>query len=370
MFISDHFTPKVDGVTTRLTCTINELIKLGHKILLITSVPNNTNDESYNKNFTIIRIPSIQVFFLKNRYLLLSPKLLISELKAFEPDIIHIVNFNLAIFWLHRYTKRFKLPYVISIHTNYTDYLQYYRLNFLKSVVNAVIKLFCNSANLVLTTSNFMQNNILVNNHIASKVWPGAIANFIDMSNFNTPELVVTLRSSGQKILLYVGRLSPEKNISSLLPLLKMHPEITLLIIGNGPSEQSLKQYYFGENVVFLGELQYQEICKYYRSVDLLIMPSKSETLGLVILEAMHNKCPVIGINHGGITSIIEDGVNGMLYDGKNNQDLIRKVEKFFLLPKDILANQIDAAKKYADSMTWQNSTQQLVNFYLEIIKG
>lgn len=95
-------------------------------------------------------------------------------------------------------------------------------------------------------------------------------------------------------LLLYVGRLSAEKEVGRIRVLLEQIPQARLAIVGDGPERGSLEQHFAGYDVVFTGYLQGQDLAAAFASADLFVFPSRTETLGLVLLEAMAAGCPVI----------------------------------------------------------------------------
>ena len=116
-------------------------------------------------------------------------------------------------------------------------------------------------------------------------------------------------------LLLYVGRLSAEKQIERIRPVLEALPDARLALVGDGPHRQQLEKYFDGTATTFVGYLAGEELAGAYASGDAFLFPSSTETLGLVLLEAMAAGCPVVGANRGGIPDIITEGVNGCLYE-------------------------------------------------------
>ncbi len=112
---------------------------------------------------------------------------------------------------------------------------------------------------------------------------------------------------------LYVGRLSPEKNLELLLEAFRALPNLTLTIIGFGPLEETLKQQ-APENVTFLGAVDNAKLPAYYQGLDAFILPSKSETWGLVVEEALNNGCPVIVSDRVGCRDDLVTADTGLVF--------------------------------------------------------
>lgn len=126
---------------------------------------------------------------------------------------------------------------------------------------------------------------------------------------------------------LYVGRLSSEKNLLLLLEAFSDLPDLTLSIVGSGPMELQLKSI-APLNVTFISHVPNNAVGQIYCNHDIFILPSLSEPWGLVVDEALHYGLPVIASkNVGSHTELIEDGINGLLFDPLNLKDLKSKIE-------------------------------------------
>jgi len=115
------------------------------------------------------------------------------------------------------------------------------------------------------------------------------------------------------------------------------------------------------------------ELASAYASGDIFLFPSSTETLGLVLLEAMAAGCPVIGANKGGIPDIISDGLNGCLYDpdeiDNGEQSLIEATKKI-LANEDKREVMRKEARNEAEKWDWNQATLQLQNYYSKTLKG
>lgn len=124
---------------------------------------------------------------------------------------------------------------------------------------------------------------------------------------------------------LFVGRLSKEKGVSTLLSAWS-GMSLPLLVVGEGPLSQTARACGL-ENVTFLGAQPRQEVMALMQRARFLVMPSEGfETFGLVIVEAFANGLPVVASRLGSIPEIVEDGVIGVLFEAGNREDLARKV--------------------------------------------
>jgi len=172
-------------------------------------------------------------------------------------------------------------------------------------------------------------------------------------------------------LLLYVGRLSAEKQIERIKPVLDALPQARLALVGDGPYRQQLEKAFENTATNFVGYLEGEELASAYASGDAFLFPSSTETLGLVLLEAMAAGCPVVGANRGGIPDIITDGVNGCLYepDGTDggSASLISATQR--LIGNDVERQGLrKAARQEAERWGWAGATEQLRSYYREVL--
>jgi glycosyltransferase involved in cell wall biosynthesis len=167
---------------------------------------------------------------------------------------------------------------------------------------------------------------------------------------------------------LYVGRLSAEKEIERIKPILEAIPDARLALVGDGPNRQNLEKHFAGTNTHFVGYLMGKELGSAFASADVFIFPSRTETLGLVLLEAMAAGCPVVAARSGGIPDIVTDGVNGYLFDPKADiQEAIDVTIK--LLQQQHEINIIrENARQEAEKWGWSAATRQLQDYYKKVI--
>jgi glycosyltransferase involved in cell wall biosynthesis len=168
-------------------------------------------------------------------------------------------------------------------------------------------------------------------------------------------------------LLLYAGRLSPEKQLHGFGPILEAFPETRLALVGDGPARAELERTLPPERTTFTGFLRGAALARAFASADVFVMPSTTETLGFVVLEAMASGCPVVAADAGGIPDLVEHGESGLLYDPTDSDGAIRQVGKLLASPgrRRFLAL---AARKRAEESSWSNETAKLVLEYRKAI--
>ncbi|MBE9019321.1 glycosyltransferase, partial [Chroococcidiopsidales cyanobacterium LEGE 13417] len=164
-------------------------------------------------------------------------------------------------------------------------------------------------------------------------------------------------------LLLYVGRLSAEKEIERIKPVLEAIPEARLALVGDGPHRLALEKHFAGTNTHFVGYLTGRDLGAAFASADAFLFPSRTETLGLVLLEAMAAGCPVVAANSGGIVDIVTSGVNGYLFDPKDEQGAIAAT-LHLLEQKQERETIRQNARLEAERWGWAAATRQLQEYY------
>ncbi|NES45208.1 glycosyltransferase, partial [Moorena sp. SIO2C4] len=290
-------------------------------------------------------------------------------LEKFQPDLIHVVNPAVLGLGGLYYAKVMNIPLVASYHTHLPQYLQHYGLGMLEGVMWELIKVSHNQAELNLCTSNAMVQELRDHGVERVDLWQRGV----DTETFQ-PELASSQMRShlsqgnpDSPILLYVGRLSAEKEIERIKLVLEAIPNACLALVGDGPHRKELEAHFAGTPTHFVGYLTGTTLGSAFASADAFIFPSRTETLGLVLLEAMAAGCPVVAANSGGIPDIVTDGMNGYLYDPADEQGAIAATQR-------LLAQQQERetlrrnARAEAERWSWSAATRQLQHYYQTIV--
>jgi glycosyltransferase involved in cell wall biosynthesis len=139
--------------------------------------------------------------------------------------------------------------------------------------------------------------------------------------------------------------------------------------VGNGPHREALEAHFAGTQTHFIGYLQGLELASAFASADAFIFPSRTETLGLVLLEAMAAGCPVVAAASGGIPDIVTDGVNGYLFDPLDPDGAITATKR--LLEAKVEREQLrQNARQEAERWGWAAATRQLQDYYRAVISA
>jgi glycosyltransferase involved in cell wall biosynthesis len=361
---TETFIPKVDGIVTTLCQTVKHLEALGHQVLIF--APDGGFDRFQHSRIVGSKGHS---FFLYPELRLAFPHASMRQAIAeFQADLIHVADpALLGVAGLYygggKNGGALHLPLVISYHTDLPKYLHYYGLGFIEPWVWSILRTRHNRATINLCTSVAMVNQLHQHGIERLALWPGGVDTDRFQSAKRSPQMRARLTEGHPEdsLLLYVGRLSAEKGIERLKSILLANPKTRLALVGDGPQHGHLKKHFAGLPVHMAGFLHGEELAQAFASSDIFIMPSRTETFGLVILEAMSSGIPVVAARAGGIPETIQDGVTGFLFD--EDAEAITAVQQ--LLASPALRETIRrAARAQAEQSSWRAATLLLLEHY------
>jgi glycosyltransferase involved in cell wall biosynthesis len=366
-FFTETFLPKVDGIVTRLTKTLPHLVAAGDEVMVF--CPEGAPDN--HAGAQVVGVPALPLPLYPELKLAL-PRPAVSEaLERFRPDLVHVVNpavLGLGGIWL---AKTRNLPLVASYHTHLPKYLEHYGMGMLEPLLWELLKAAHNQAELNLCTSTAMVDELAAKGIEHTALWQRGVDTELFRPELANPAMRARLHgghSDTGNLLLYIGRLSAEKQIERIRPVLEALPQARLALVGDGPHRQQLERLFEGTATTFVGYLAGDELASAYASGDAFVFPSSTETLGLVLLEAMAAGCPVVGANRGGIPDIVSDGINGCLYDPDQPASLVTAVQR--LLGDGVTRAQLrQAARLEAERWGWAGATAQLRAYYRQVLE-
>ncbi|HBB35866.1 MAG TPA: glycosyl transferase [Cyanobacteria bacterium UBA8803] len=362
---TETFLPKVDGIVTRLRHTVEHLQRRGDQVLVVCPEGGLTE----YKGAKIYGVSGFPLPLYPELKLALPRPSIGVTLEKFQPDLVHVVNpavLGLAGIY---YAKAMQVPLVASYHTHLPQYLQHYGLGMLEPVMWELIKASHNQAQLNLCTSTAMVEELRVKGIQRLDLWQRGV----DTETFRPDLASVEMRSHLSQghpespLLLYVGRLSAEKEIERIKPVLAAIPHARLALVGDGPHRSALEKHFTGTPTHFVGYLTGTDLGSAFASADAFIFPSRTETLGLVLLEAMAAGCPVVAARSGGIPDIVTDGVNGYLFDPVDEEGAIAATQRLFQqqAERETLRQN---ARAEAERWSWSAATRQLQNYYRGVV--
>jgi 1,2-diacylglycerol 3-alpha-glucosyltransferase len=372
--MADIYKTQVSGVTTSIALSKLWLEKAGHEVFVFTFGDEEVVDSEPN----IIRTSGVPLvdtgIYLNLRYNRSAKHIL------YTMDIVHVhhpfVSGSLAL----RYCVPRNIPIVFTNHTRYDLLTQAYLPLLPDTIGEAALKAylspFYRACDLVIIPSPSMRPVLVKHFGLVSQV--EVIPNGLDLSPYHAHIEPVDRSqfgfSSKDIVMIYVGRLSPEKNLSLLLRafygVTNTFDNLRLLVVGDGPERENLesqvKHMLIQDRVFFTGMVDHEQIPLYLKTSDLFVTPSSAETFGLSTVEAMAAGLPVLGIDAPGTADIIEDGITGLI----TSDDLALFTAKlvFLSINHELRQKMGQQAMLASNKYDVQTTTNLLIQHYQRLI--
>ncbi|MDY0146967.1 MAG: glycosyltransferase [Halothiobacillus sp.] len=382
LMISDVYFPRINGVSTSIQSFRSELIASGHRVTLICpDYPESITLErakDQHDDEDILRLPSRKVLLDPEDRMMSYGAIinLLPILRGRTIDIVHIHTPFVAHYAGVKLARKLAIPVVESYHTFFEEYLYNYirwaPRNWLKWAARFFSKSQCNAVDALVVPSSPMRDALQT---YGVRTGMHIIPTGLNLDTFRTPptsdfRAKLSIRDD-QPILLYVGRVALEKNIDFLLDMmpfvLKETPEAILVIAGEGPAESHLQRKVAAmglqASVKFVGYMRRDGALQdAYRAADLFVFASRTETQGLVLLEALALGTPVVALGAMGTLDVLNpDG--GCMIAPDDPSEFAEAVNQTLNQP-DRYQQLVDQAPRYAETWTAAQKTQQLLEMY------
>jgi len=379
LMISDVYFPRVNGVSTSIQTFRRELRALGHAVTLVVpdyGVAHDGDDDD------VIRIPSRQVLFdpedrMMRRGAILE---LLPRLRSAGYDLVHIQTPFVAHYLGLRLAQELDLPVVESYHTFFEEYLFHYIPFLPRAWLRAAARRFsraqCNSVDAVVVPSSAMLE-VLRAYGVRSEA--AIIPTGIELDEFRHGDGAAFRHRHGipaeRPLLTFVGRVAFEKNIDFLLRMLvrvrQDIPDVLLVIAGHGPAAGHLRtlaeRLALQDNVLFIGYLSRRgELQDCYAAGDSFVFASRTETQGLVLLEAMALGVPVVSTAVMGTRDVLHAGEGAVI--APEDEAGFAAAVVALLRDRERRAALAAAARQYAAGWAAPRLGQRLADCYAEIV--
>jgi 1,2-diacylglycerol 3-alpha-glucosyltransferase len=321
---TNTYLPHVGGVARSVQFFTEDLIGMGHRILVVApSFPKDT--EIAGDLPEVIRVPALQHFNGSDFSVRIPlPFYINQQIEKFVPDVVHSHHPFLLGDAAIRVARKWKLPLVFTHHTLYEQYTHYIplELDALKEFVVRLATLYANLCSRVVAPSRSIAL-LLRERGVRRPI--EVIPTGVDISFFAAGNGKKFRRDSdlpeSALVIGHIGRLAPEKNLTYLAEavaiFMERAPEAHFLVVGDGPAQSEIKQTFADRHLVdrlhLAGEAAGSRLRDAYSAMDLFVFSSKSETQGMVLVEAMAAGKPVIALDASGSREVIQDGENGRL---------------------------------------------------------
>jgi glycosyltransferase involved in cell wall biosynthesis len=318
--ITDAWRPQTNGVVTTLTCTLSGLRRMGHDTLAITP-----------EAFRTIPCPS----YPEIRLALFAGRQVARTLSEFAPDAVHIATEGPLGQSARSWCLRTDHPFTTSYHTQFPEYVRA-RYPVPESWTYAFLRRFHGKAARMMVSTDHMRRRLEARGFRNIALWTRGV----DVGVFRAYPR--DLLNAARPILLYAGRVAVEKNLEAFLEL---DVPGTKYVVGGGPALEALRLRF--PAVVFTGYKYGEELARHFSAADAFVFPSRTDTFGIVLLEAMACGTPIAAFPVVGPIDVVKEGLSGCLHE-----DLREAIEGALKVDRD-------SCRHYAQGFTWERATQQ-----------
>jgi glycosyltransferase involved in cell wall biosynthesis len=318
--VTDAWRPQTNGVVKTLSTTAATLEKLGHRVLVV--------EPGAFRTFPCPTYPEIRLAWLPYRKLS-------DLLKEFEPEAIHIATEGTLGTAARKWCLRHRFPFTTSYHTQFPEYVRA-RAPVPIGLSYAYLKHFHAAAARTMVATASMQEQLESRGFSKLTRWSRGV----DLELFKPREK--NFLNLPRPISMYMGRVAVEKSIEDFL-----HLDLpgTKVVVGDGPARPAMQARH--RDVVFTGYKFGEELARHVAAADVFVFPSKTDTFGLVLLEAMASGVPVAAYPVAGPIDVVVNGRSGAL-----DTNLRAAIERAIQVsPRD--------CRQYALNFTWEAATRQ-----------
>lgn len=331
LITTDLFTTPTNGVVTSVKNLWEELKNKGHDVRILTF----SEDMGSYKEEDVYYIKSIPLEFIYPdvRMPISYHNSLIKELIDWKPDVVHSQCEFFSFQYAQRIAKLTGAPLVHTYHTLYEQYVAYVipGKHLGKRMVQQMSRIRLKGVNVIIAPTVKVEDTLReygLENSI--QVVPSGISLEQHNRRLSDDERKEKRQKLGipenHQVLLNLGRLGTEKNLGELLGFFdtafKQNPQLTFLIVGDGPDREHLEQLAkdlgVESHVIFTGMVEPWQVQEYYQLADIFVSASTSETQGLTYIEAAANGLPLLCRKDDCLSGVIKEGINGYEYTSQD----------------------------------------------------
>ncbi len=384
---TDAYHPDINGVVTSIKILEKEMIKRGHEVFVFSSTK---HEPTENENLYMVK--SMPLFLAKKfdyRLAAFYSRDIAKKIKDLDLDIIHTqTEFGVGLFG-KIISRKYDLPFLHTYHTKWEEYMHYIvkikgsRNIYPKRFARNFSRSFARKAQCIIAPSKEIEKYLKYKCKVKNKpifiVPTGIDIKPFESSNFTKESKEALKESIGvkkdEKVILFLGRIGHEKNISLLLnkmpEILSKSENTKFVLVGDGPAKDELIELTstlgLNDKVIFTGKVPLEEVASYYSIADVFVNASISETQGLTYVEAMAASIPVVAKYAPNLAEFIKHGKNGMLL--KNDKDFTKTIISVLTnekLRKHLIAGGIKTAKENSSEIF----ADKLTEVYMHVIEN
>jgi phosphatidylinositol alpha 1,6-mannosyltransferase len=381
LYCTDTYPPQVNGVSIVTALSVSGLTRLGWECAVVAprypaathAIWNETRPTQGKTGEVTVSLPSVPLpGYSEVRLALPNPLPVHRLVQSFRPDLVHCATeFSVGRMGQLAAAKA-KLPVVSSYHTDFARYADAYGKGWLRQAVSGYLKRFHHRSRRIYTPSTMSRQDLLSLGVADVEVWGRGVDATLFHPARRNAECRKQLGLGDRFTFLYVGRIAPEKQPELIVDAFRIAREmlppnsVHLIMAGTGPRENELRAT-APPDVTFLGFLdRHTRLPQLYANCDAFVFASVTETLGLVLLEAMASGLPVVAAPAGGVRDHLRDGVNGLAYPAGSAHAMAETMVRL-VRERDLAAHLGRGARATAENLSWEREMERLDRSYREV---
>jgi phosphatidylinositol alpha 1,6-mannosyltransferase len=369
--VTESFLPQLNGVTNSVVRVLDSLRANGHEAIVIApsnGLANLQLDRTY-AGFPIVRVPSLP--FRQFPVAMPNP-FVASILTKFKPDVLHAASPFMLGGTAIGIAKRLGIPTVAVYQTDLAGYAARYGVPFVRAVADKVMTNVHGIADMNLAPTSEALDYLTSLGIRNVSVWGRGV----DVERFHpnlkleaeTLALRERLLAGRTKLIGYVGRLAPEKQVERFAELADIR-DCAIVIVGDGAERARLSKLLPDTHVTFLGSQTGDDLARAYAALDVFVHFGAEETFGQTIQEALASGVPVVVPDAGGPRHLVSNGETGFLVD-PNEKHIARRAVRLLLREDALRARMGEAGRRAMLGRTWEVNNARLLEFYESVVEN
>ncbi|MDG6224699.1 MAG: glycosyltransferase family 1 protein [Candidatus Thermoplasmatota archaeon] len=357
-----------DGVARTAYQLVEHLLSQGHEVHLWT--PEVSEDTL--EGVTFHHFPSLPVPLYPSYRFALPRHGFLKEMDEFDPDVIHTSTPDLIGLLIGIHANKRGVPLVSAYHTDFPSYLKYYHISLFSGMLWWFLRYFYRKCCVVLCPTKRIMRTLEEHGINNVKVWSRGIDTYCFNPSKRRSDLRKRWKAEGKVVVLFTGRFVYYKDIDVVIKVYQRIMEgrfkerTIFVMVGHGPEEDVLKREM--SKAIFPGYLNGEDLYAAYASADVFLFPSRTETFGNVVQEAIASGLPAIVSDVGGCREIVEGSGCGIVCEGGNIQSfhdaLVTLIEN-----ENDRHHMIENGQSYVNERTWFNVNQEIMRIYERMVQ-
>lgn len=369
--VTETYPPEINGVALTIAHMVEGLLQRQHQVQLIRPRQGPDDAPSAETNLQQFLLPGLAIPRYQNLQMGLPSGSALKRIwSTARPDVVHIVTEGPLGWSALAVARKLEIPVTSDFHTNFHSYTKHYGISWLQKPIGAYLRSFHNRARLTLVPDEGLRRELEVQGYQNLSI----VGRGVDIGLFDPARRSTELRrtwgaSKDELVVLYVGRIAPEKNLEAVIQaydaMREKHPQAKLVWVGDGPQRDILQARNPGH--IFAGMRTGVDLAAHFASADVFLFPSLTETFGNVTLEAMASGLAVVAYDYAAAAEHIRQGENGLVAEFDNISQFCEQAASLAAQP-EMIPQLGKNARLSAKNLAWDHICDKFEKLLLETV--